>query len=192
MTKLLRYAAIGIAAVGFSAGVAGASSGSIGTTGPGSVNWSQFNNNLNYSHQNHNSAHVANINNQWTATGSANVSGNTNGGSATTGNASTSNNTSTTLNVSNSGSGAGAWVMAPVSDNASIGTTGPNSNNWVQFNNNANVNTVNNNCVAVTNNNNQASSTGSANVSGNTNGGSATTGSASASNSTSTSINITN
>lgn len=191
MYKLLRYAAIGIASLGLSVGVVSASSGTIGTTGPDSSNWVQFNNNQNYNRNNLNSASVLNDNLQQSSTGNASVRHNTTGGGAMTGSASNANTANTALSVNNVSASAGSpWVGG--SDTASINLTGPNSSNWAQFNNNVNSTITNSNCITVSNVNTQSSHSGNASVHGNTTGGSASSGNANNTNSTSTTVSITN
>src|ERR1700757_3868152 len=111
-------------------GLAGATSGTIGTPGP----WSntQFtDNSLNTALlTNNNTLPVTTTNSQNAWTGDANVSCNTNGGSAITGAAFNQNSTNVSASINNL-SGAGLLGGFAVNDPsfANINLTGPNSNN---------------------------------------------------------------
>lgn len=192
-TRLMRYTVAIItvvSALGLGAGVASASTATITNTGPNSTNWVQFVNSLNWFKTNTNAVGVNNINGQTAHTGNAHVHHNTTAGSAVTGGASNSNNSTTVATVVNTPSG---LVNPQVpNDVATIVLTGPNSTNWVQFVNTANVAATNTNVVNVNNINGQDASSGNANVNNNTTGGSAVTGSANNSNSSGTTVTISN
>jgi len=176
------------------AGMAGATSGVIGTTGPFSNN--QFtSNSLNTALlTNNNTLPITTTNAQSALTGSANVSFNTTGGSAITGAALNQNSTNVNAFVNNGSGGAllGGWWGAGAGDVASINLTGPNSNNQVFLNRTNTLTLTNNNVIPVTTNNVQTAVSGSANVSGNTFGGSAITGNAQNSNNTTVGVNVSN
>jgi hypothetical protein len=194
--KIAKTAGVAITSLGMViglSGLAGATSGTIGLTGPHSNNQITSTLNRNAVLTNTNTLGIDNWNDQDAHSGNASVDCNTTGGSAVTGAASNFNSTNTNLSVVNGagGAGLGAW-FAPSSNFASINTTGPKSNNQVTFTENANLVVTNTNTVSVTNHNDQDARSGNARVSGNTLGGSAITGNASNSNQTSTSVNIAN
>lgn len=102
--KVRKAVAAGVTSLGLVvglSGLAGATSGTIGNTGPLSNNQISATELLTALFTNNNNVGVNNANAQGASTGSANVSFNTTGGSAVTGNASNSNNTSTSVNVHN-------------------------------------------------------------------------------------------
>lgn len=175
------------------AAVAGASSASIGTTGPNSHNEVEWQNRLELRLNNHNDLHLTNNNPQTARTGSAEVEHNTIGGDATSGDASNESSLEANVSINNSNGGFGELFENGMgNDTANINLTGPNSHNEVEFHNQANVNVTNDNHVNVTNNNTQNATSGSAEVSGNTEGGSATSGNASNTSYSSFSVDITN
>jgi hypothetical protein len=99
------------------------------------------------------------------------------------------------VSVDNSASGVAALEGAGVGggDNeATIGTTGPDSVNRVTFETTTRVNVDNNNNLNITNINDQNASSGDATVDHNTTGGSATTGDASNTNTTTIRFDVTN
>lgn len=95
--SLLRYASVGMASLAL-AGVAAASTVTVGTTGPNSSNNAQVNNTSTWTSRVSNTLHVDNDNDQHARTGDANVSGNTNGGSATSGVAKVATNVANVVN----------------------------------------------------------------------------------------------
>ena len=101
IAKKMSAAALSLGLVLGLSGMAGALSGSIGTTGPSSNNQVTENTVDTTVVTNSNNLGVSNSNGQGASSGTANVSGNTNGGSATSGSASNSNSSSVTLNVTN-------------------------------------------------------------------------------------------
>jgi len=193
--KMLRATASVAAGLTFAAGVgvAGASSGSIDTTGPNSRNIVKFKNLNNKNLTNNNNVGVTNGNSQSAYTGNAKVKHNTTGGNATSGDADNANSLGVNLTIDNSGCGCdgssggngGSWT-------GDISNTGPHSFNKIKFTNENNVNVTNNNNVGVNNSNTQTAASGSARVSDNTTGGDATSGSASNTNETSVTISLTN
>jgi hypothetical protein len=174
-------------------GVAGATSGTIGTTGPFSNNQISSNEINTGLYTSNNSLPIHSANAQSAHTGSANVAFNNTGGSAMTGAANNSNSTNVVATVSNGGAGGmlgGTWGVNQ--DSATITTTGPSSNNQVFLNRTNTMTVTNNNSVPITTVNTQTALSGSANVSGNTFGGSAITGNASNTNTQTISVNVTN
>ncbi len=115
ITKLATALAVSSVLTLSVAGAAMADDVTIGTTGPGSTNTANVNNNSNFNMTNNNNVAVNNTNNQTAVSGPANVSGNTNAGSATSGNANNSNSTNTVISINNPAGGVGGGV---------VGTTG--------------------------------------------------------------------
>lgn len=193
-TSILRYGAIGIATLGLGLGVAAADSATLGgTTGPHSNNQVSTTNENNAHALNVNGVGVNNVALQGAGSGNADASGNTTAGDAVTGDATASNSAVTTLTVTNDSS-LGTGLGVGDSDNAATldATTGPNSNNQVNVDNEDNSQTTNVNLVGVTNFTGQDVSTGSAKVNGNTTGGSAISGAATASSSSDTTVTLSN
>jgi hypothetical protein len=176
------------------ASFAGATSGTIGDTGPRSNN--QIRSNLSNSLQltNNNDLSASSNNTQNAHTGSAKVGFNTSAGGAATGSAANYNAQNVSANVSNnSGLGAGfGGLVANDPGMASINLTGPQSNNQVELNSTNCVTVTNNNKVNVTSNNTQNATSGSAKVFGNTTAGSAVTGDATNSNSQTVNLSVSN
>ena len=92
------------------------------------------------------------------------------------------------------GAAAGFGLMTGVAlaDSGSIGTTGPDSTNRIEFRNSAKHKVDNKNKVSASNSNNQNAYTGNAKVKHNTTGGDATSGMASNDNSLSASLSVRN
>jgi hypothetical protein len=192
-SKILRYAAISLATLGVGMGVAAADSASIDTTGPHSRNNVDIDNNNQATLDNNNRLRVNNDVDQHASSGDARVSNNTNGGSAQSGDATNDNSLDTSVSVSN-GNGGGNWsdFFGSGGTDASIGTTGPNSNNRIDVDNRNTLRITNTNNVNVRNDVDQRATSGDARVSNNTFGGDATSGDASNTNSTTTSVDISN
>jgi len=195
MKKIRTTVTTGVASLGLvvgMAGFAGATTGTIDTTGPRSNNQIESNSKWEMDVDNDNDVRVDNDNDQHAYSGDARTSGNTTGGDAESGEASNANTANTSLSVDNGGAG-GNWGMpSSSSSSATIENTGPRSNNQVEFNSSYEVKVNNDNDVRVDNDNDQHASSGDATVRGNTTGGNATSGSASNTNSTSTTISIKN
>lgn len=174
-------------------GVAGATSASIGTTGPYSYNKINATSYTRGWFANENNVPVHTTNVQSAVTGNANVSFNTSGGSAMTGEAFNQNNTdiNATIRNNNASGLTNGWSL-PASDEALINMTGPGSHNYVNLSHKNSLSVTNTNNIPVTTVNTQTAVSGSANVSGNTYGGSAITGNATNTNTQSVSINVTN
>lgn len=195
--KIARSAGAVVTSLGLVVGLsgfAGATAGTIGYTGPSSNNQisSYLNNNANLN--NNNNLNAQNLNNQYAHSGHAGVSGNTFGGSAQTGPASNFNSSNVAANVNNAGAGYAGWFAGAAAANsvANINTTGPYSNNQVQFNTNNNLNVNNNNNFNITNTNNQSAKSGDAYVDCNTTGGSAITGAATNTNTQTVNLSVNN
>ena len=177
-------------------GFAGATTGTIDTTGPSSDNTIHSDTEYRVDVDNNNRLRVQNNNDQAAWTGDAEVDMNTEGGDAWTGSAMNENALDAEVVVDNSGSVAAA--VAPVTGggaaehHAVIENTGPYSDNHVTFETQTDVDVENNNDLHVVNNNTQTASSGDASVTYNTTGGSAVTGDATNTNSTSIRFEVTN
>jgi hypothetical protein len=176
-------------------GFAGATTGTIDTTGPDSTNTIRSDSSYRADVNNDNNLNVRNDNNQDAWTGDAVAEDSTTAGDAWTGSAMNDNALDATVSVDNSASGVAAFEGVGVTggDNeATIGTTGPDSVNRVTFDTTTRVNVDNNNNLNITNSNDQNASSGDATVDHNTTGGSATTGDASNTNTTTIRFDVTN
>jgi hypothetical protein len=192
--QILRITAATVLGVGFSAGVASATTGTIsGPTGPNSNNQVTFNGWDTRTVSNDNRVNVRNTNPQHADTGRAEVEHNTTGGNATSGDATNDSLLRANLSINNAGSSAAAMNTGDGDQTGSItGATGPSSNNQVTFNGGTTVTVDNNNCIDVSNYNHQSADSGSAEVSGNTTGGSATSGDATNISTTEVIVSVTN
>lgn len=177
-------------------GFAGATTGTIDTTGPHSTNTIRSESDTRVDVDNNNRLNVNNDNDQNAWTGEAEAEDNTRAGDATTGDAANENAFDAAVSVDNSGSVAAAAELVggggSGSNEASISETGPDSVNRVTFDTNTRVDVENNNNLTVRNDNNQRATSGDASVEHNTTGGSATTGNASNTNTTSVRFEVTN
>lgn len=191
MTKstILRYASIGIAAVGF-AGVAAASSVTLsGPNDHGSSNKVTVNSGSKVNSSTFNATGVGNFNGQGSFSGSAKADNNTTVGSVGSGDAANTNTTTTT--VTNSGNSMSGWTLGNGGSDSTVAISGPNDNgshNTVTLNDgdSVKVNTVN--LTEVSNTSIQLSATGNASAHNNTTSGDVTTGSASNMNTTMTTV----
>lgn len=194
MNKIVGTGLLSVGLVVGLAGFAGATSGSIGTTGPDSNNQIKHESSTKLDVDNNNNLDLTNDNHQDASSGNAKVRDNTSGGDAQSGNVGNTNSLDATVAVDNSGStnGLGMGSGNGGSDSATISNTGPDSKNEVKFENKSAVTVDNNNDVHVSNTNNQTATSGNAEVSHNTTGGSATSGSAMNTSSSSFTIRLTN
>jgi hypothetical protein len=194
MKKVRATVTTGVASLGLVvglAGFAGATTGTIDTTGPDSTNKIEQNSSWRTKVRNTNRVEATNTNDQDASSGEARVRDNTTGGDAVSGDASNANTTNASVSVDNSGGG--GWSMPTAStSSATIENTGPDSYNKVESNSEASLEVSNYNHVEVSNTNNQTATTGDATVSHNTTGGDAMSGSASNTNSTTMSFSINN
>lgn len=176
-------------------GFAGATDGTIDTTGPDSYNRIESENRVEVDVENRNDLRFENENRQDARSGDAEVRHNTEGGDAETGRADNLNSLDVSATVDNSGA-ASAWVPAVQNGggghSASIERTGPDSYNRIDFENRVEVDVENNNDINISNNNYQDARSGDAEVHGNTFGGSATTGDAINTNETRVDLSVTN
>jgi len=176
------------------AGFAGATSGSIGNTGPDSTNKVEYKDSSHVDVDNNNSLGLNNSNSQSASSGDASAKHNTTAGDAMSGDAMNDNSVDATVEVDNSSAGSAALAGNTGSGdlNATIDTTGPDSYNKVEYSNKSTVDVTNNNNVNVSNSNSQSASSGNAKVYDNTTGGSATSGSVSNTSSSTFTIRVTN
>ncbi len=176
------------------AGIAGASSIS-GPTGPDSWNKVGSFNRTRVTTTNNNNVGVSNGNSQRAYTGDAKVKHNTTGGDATTGNAENTNEFTLDATIDNGSGACGCLPSVNGSESGgdgNIGTTGPDSTNYVDSFNHVTLTTTNNNNVSVSNTNTQKASSGDASVYGNTTGGNATSGDATNTNTAGVTLKISN
>lgn len=175
-------------------GFAGATTGTIDTTGPRSDNSIRSETTQRVDVDNDNDLNVHNSNRQDATTGEAEVEENTEGGDAETGSAANENQLDAAVTVDNSASlGAlGDWVGNGGDNEATISNTGPRSDNSVRFESRSTVDINNDNDLNVHNYNTQTATSGDAEVSDNTTGGNATTGDATNTNSTTIRFDVTN
>jgi hypothetical protein len=193
--KKLGAAVLSLGLVVGLSGFAGATTGTIDTTGPDSVNKIHSESSQRVDIDNDNDLKVNNSNSQKAWSGEAEVRDNTTGGDATSGDASNMNSFDADVSVDNSGSvGAamGAGAGGAGDNDGTIENTGPDSYNSVRFESRSTVDIDNDNDLYVSNHNYQTASTGDATVRHNTTGGDATTGSASNENTTSVRFDVTN
>jgi hypothetical protein len=188
--KVAGVSALSLGLVVGLAGFAGASSGTIGTTGPDSNNQVTHDSEVDLDYENDNEVNLSNHNKQYASSGEVEVEHNTTGGDARSGSAANANSVSATVEVKNS------QVAAPTSgggsNSGSINNTGPDSNNQVKFESDTEVRVDNENDVRITNTNHQSSHSGDAEVSDNTTGGDATSGNASNTSSSSFTVRVSN
>lgn len=191
MKKLLRLFAVVVTGLSLTTGIAAASSGSIGTTGPDSRNSVESRSEDKRRVDNNNNIRVKNHNPQEATSGDATADRNTTAGGATTGEAENDSLLRASISLTNSGAMNGAGNGGQ-SHTGTINNTGPDSHNTIRFNNSSDVRVNNNNNVTVENYNHQQASSGTAVVSRNTTGGSATSGNASNISTNDVTVNVTN
>lgn len=175
------------------AGFAGATSGTIGTTGPDSHNYVSDKVDYDVEVENENDIELTNKSEQYASSGEVEVEHNTTGGDAMSGDAANANDVSAEVEVDNSGAAAvveGAGVTA--SNSGSITNTGPDSHNTVKFESETDIEVKNENDIEIRNYSEQKAKSGDAEVHGNTTGGSATSGSVSNTSSASFTVRVTN
>lgn len=191
-TSVLRYAAIGMASLSL-AGFAAASTVTLGTTGPYSVNHVKLHNSNTLSSANLNAVGATNVSTQGTGTGYVYANDNTTAGSAESGSSSNDNGTQTTVGVHNTPlAGLDALSFAPADDTVTLDTTGPHSTNQVDISHKNTVTSTNDNEIGVTNVSTQNASTGNVTATDNTTVGGLKSGDASNSNTTINSVDVSN
>lgn len=194
ISRILRYSSIGMATMALGLGVAAASSVTVDHTGPTShVKVNQKVENMATIHNN-NDLSASNHNDQSATTGHVMANHNTTGGDAMSGAAMNGATYSTSATVNNSGStvGLAGFFANGASHEASISTTGPDSNVAIDQSTKNTMGLNNHNEIRVTNSNQQMATSGSAEVSNNTSGGSATSGDSTNTASFTTDISVTN
>jgi hypothetical protein len=180
MKKILRVMAIVVLALSLGTAAASAQTGTIGTTGPDSVNKIKFSNRHDVDLNNRTKIKVRNTNPQVAQSGDVGVSHNTTGGSAASGAAANDGLLRVAGAVDNSGSSAAALANQNGGDpTGSIENTGPDSTNKVLFENKNYVDVANKTRIDVRNNNDQYAKSGDVCVEDNTTAGDAVSGDAS-------------
>lgn len=176
------------------AGFAGASSGSIGTTGADSENEIKHESSLELDFENDTDLHLMSRNEQKASSGEAEVEFNTTGGDARTGSASNANALSGTVEIVNSQSAEAYADMdtADASNTGTINNTGFNSENEVTFENKVEVDIDNDTDISIHTSNEQSAYSGDAEVHHNTTGGDAVTGNVTNTNTSSFTVRVTN
>jgi hypothetical protein len=195
-TSVLRYAAIGMASLSL-AGFAAASTVTLGTTGPSSLNKVHLNDSNKVSSFNYNGVGATNVSSQGAGTGYVYANDNTTVGPGTSGSGSSSNDNGTqnTVSVDNSSSNAALGALAgmsPADDTVSLDTTGPSSKNEVNIDHKNSFKSTNINSVGLTNVSTQNASTGNVTATDNTTVGGLKSGDSSNSNTTINSVDIHN
>jgi hypothetical protein len=192
--KLVGASALSLGLVVGVAGFAGASTGTIDTTGPDSDNEIRHESRVELDLRNDNEVDLRNRTTQRATSGDARVRSNTTAGNAASGDATNESVVDALVEVDNS-SAAGdlsGLVGGQGSDTGRIENTGPNSENEVTFENRVEVDIENDNEIDIDNTVDQRARSGDASVRYNTTGGSASTGSASNSSSSIFTVSITN
>jgi len=194
--KIKKTIGAGLISLGLVAGMtglAGATSGTIETTGPDSTNEIEEHVSREVEVENDNDLRVNNMNLQRTETGEAEVEDNTTADDVETGRASNTASLEIDAEIANEGSGIGETVLDPEEANdGGIETTGPESHNEVEFSSKTEIEIENENDLHVNTFNKQTAVSGDAEVEDNTTAGDAVTGDASNDSSVSMSFTITN
>lgn len=198
MIKLKKAVSAGVLSLGLVVGVAGfagATSGSIGTTGPYSDNEVVNDSRTDIDVDNDNDIRLSNTNDQYATSGPAGVKKNTTGGHATTGHSDNNSSVNAMVEIDNSSSTEAALDGVDLGSNGGTGSihnTGPNSDNIVTYESRVNIDVDNDNDIRIQNNSVQMAESGSADVSYNTTGGNATSGNVSNTSSTNFTVRVTN
>jgi len=200
MIKLKKAVGAGVLSLGLVvglAGFAGAATGTIGTTGPGSDNYISHESSTELDVENDNDVRLTNKNHQYASSGDAEVKGNTTGGDATSGDGENDNSVDATIEIDNSQTagafeGVGSGSGSGNGGESSIDTTGPKSDNTVKTESKVEIDVDNDNNIHVYNNNDQVAKSGDAEVRYNTTGGDATSGSVTNTNSATFTVRVTN
>lgn len=191
--KLLRLAAASVLGLSLTTGVAAANSGSIDTTGPDSDNEIRVRHNRDVRVDNNNDIDVDNDVDQDARTGDADVRRNTRGGDAESGTAVNDTLLRARFNVNNSSSTNGlGGDNGNSSFRANIENTGPDSDNFVEYDNDVDIDIDNDNDISIDNRVDQNARSGDARVERNTSGGDARSGDASNINTTEVEVDVRN
>ncbi len=192
--KLAGVGALSVGLVFGMAGFAGAQSGSIVDTGPGSNNEIDSEVEYDFEYRNDTDLDLDNDVDQDAESGDAEVEWNNTGGDAESGSA--MNESAVTADIVVENTSAASWSggggMGTASFDGSIENTGPGSNNEVDFEYDFDVDVDNDTNIDINNDVNQDADSGDAEVRGNTNGGSATSGSVSNTSSSSFTVHVSN
>lgn len=193
--KIVRAASLAVTSAGLLAvmpfGIAGASAGTITTTGYQSYNAVVSKNTSSVHSNNHTNLLIGSASVQGSASGSAYASKNTTGGNVATGNSSNNNSTMTDVSVTTPTPVMPMSMGVGAGDNTgTIGTTGADSVNKVVSVNSSDVHTNTTTNIANLSFSAQESSTGNADASKNTTVGNVTTGNSSNTNTTTTTITV--
>lgn len=193
MKKLLRAFAAAVLGVSLSAGLVAASS-TIDNTGQGSDNGILHQNDYDVDLDNTTDVGVDVDNDQDADSGDATADRNTDGGDAFSGNAANDSELVVEGEIDNTGANAAALSgnNGGGSDDASIDTTGQNSDNRIVFDNDYNVDVDNDTDLRVDVDNDQNADSGDAVVSRNTSGGQAVSGHATNTSSTTVDFTVSN
>lgn len=194
MKTLLKILAAVVLGVGLTTGLAAAGTGTIDKTGADSSNEIRFNDDVDTDIEAENETDAQIDVDQQADSGNADVNKNTEGGDAETGDAENDADVDADVESSNEGATdlANLGGQGSGDNDASIETTGFNSDNKVVFNNNYNLDVDLSNDTDVDVDVKQDARSGNATSSQNTEGGGASTGNARNSSTTSLSIKSTN
>jgi hypothetical protein len=179
--RIIRFAAAAVTVAGFAApGLAAAHTGTITTTGPGSSNQVKANIHNDTDIDTHNRVDLRNRVDQDARSGNASARYNTTAGGVSTGTALNDQTSSASVDVSTDNTGvlAASADMGGGSNSGTIGTTGPNSWNNIEFNQHNNVDVDTHNDVSLHNNVDQDAHSGNASASYNTTVGDVSSGDA--------------
>jgi hypothetical protein len=194
--KIKKTIGAGLISLGLVAGMTGlvgATSGTIETTGPDSINEIEEHVSREVEVENDNDLRVNNMNIQRAETGEAEVEDNTTAEDVGTGGAANTAGLMVDVEIANEGSGIGEMVLDPeVANEGGIETTGPESHNEVEFSSRTEIEIENENDLHINTFNTQTAVSGDAEVEDNTTAGNAITGDASNDSSVSMSFTITN
>jgi hypothetical protein len=197
MIKLKKAVGAGVLSLGLVvglAGFAGATTGTIGTTGPDSENKISSESHTELGIENNNNLDLTNMNHQHASSGDTEVKDNTSGGSATSGDGANDNTVDAMVEIDNSQT-AGAFEGVGAGGDENTGTinnTGPDSDNEVKSESKVEIDVDNDNNIHVYNNNDQVAKSGDAEVRHNTTGGDATSGSVTNTSSATFTVRVTN
>lgn len=174
-------------------GLAGAMSGTIGTTGPDSYNEIENRISREVEIENENDLRVNHVNLQRSETGEAEVEDNTSAENVGTGSAANISGLLVDVEITNDSSAIGEMLAGPEESNeGEIQTTGPESRNEIEFSSRTNIEVENENDLHINTFNVQTAISGDAEVEDNTTAGDAITGDASNESSVSMSFIIAN
>lgn len=194
--KIKKTISAGLISLGLVAGMTGlvgATSGTIETTGPDSINKIEEHISREVEVENDNDLRVNNMNLQRAETGEAEVEDNTTAEGVGTGSAANAADLTVEVEIANASSGIDEMIPdTEVSNDGGIETTGPESRNEVEFSSRTEIEIENENDLHINTFNAQTAISGDAEVEDNTTAGDAITGDASNDSSVSMSFTVTN